>query len=151
MLKEKMLKLKQLRDQTGVSYNLCKKALDEAGDDIEKAKKILESWGAQNFQKKADRETKEGAIFSYVHHNKKIGVLVELLCETDFVARNEKFQGLGNDLAMQIASMNPKDLDEFLAQPYIKNQKKTIDVLIKDYVQKIGENLKIGRFIRYQI
>jgi len=144
-------KLKQLRDATGVSFNLCKKALDESNDDLEKAQKLLSQWGVEKAAGKMNRETKQGSLFSYVHHNKKIGVLFELLCETDFVAVNPDFQELGTMLAMQVASMNPQNKEELVTQPLIREPSKTVDVLIKEKILKIGENITIGRFIRYEI
>ncbi len=100
--------LKKLREETAVSLAQCKKALEEAGGDLNKAKELLRKWGEDLAEKKSQRETKEGIIGAYVHSNKKIGVLVEVLCETDFVARNEEFQKLAHDLAMHIAAMKPK-------------------------------------------
>lgn len=144
-------KLKQLREETGVSFNLCKKALEESKGDLTIAKKLLREWGAEKAAGKADRETKQGAVFSYIHHNKKVGVLLELLCETDFVAANEEFQQLGNSLAMQVASMNPTDKEQLLSQAFIKDQKTTIDNVIKEKILKIGENITIGRFERWEI
>lgn len=144
-------KLKQLREETGVSFSLCKKALDEAGNDIEKAKKLLNEWGIEKAASKGDRETKEGAVFSYVHHNKKIGVLVELLCETDFVAKNSDFEALGKHVAGQIAFLNPKDADELLKSESVREPGKTIDGLIKENILKIGENIILGRFTRFEI
>jgi len=143
--------LKQLRQQTGVSFTLCKKALEQSNDDIDKAKKILTKWGVEISLAKIQKATNEGSLFSYLHHNKKIGALLELLCETDFVAKNTDFQKLGQQLVMQIASMNPKNVKELLGQTYIKDLSKTIDNLIKEYILKIGENIKIGRFVRYEI
>ncbi|MFH0792342.1 MAG: elongation factor Ts, partial [bacterium] len=97
------------------------------------------------------RKTGEGAVFSYIHANGKIGVLVTLLCETDFVARNEQFKQLGRELAMHIAAMNPKDIPELISQSYVRDQDITIDFLIKDYIGKIGENICVGEFCRFEI
>lgn len=144
-------KLKQLREETGISYALCKKSLEDSGNDIEKAKKLLEGWGIEKAKSKANRETKQGSLFSYIHHNKKLGAFVEVLCETDFVATNEDFQTLGNDIAMHIASVHPESEAELLASLFIKDQSKTIDNLIKEYILKIGENIKIGKFVRFEI
>lgn len=141
--------LKSLREETGVSYSLCSKALTQAQGDIEAAKKLLSKWGVEKAESKASRETKQGAIFSYVHHNKKIASLVELLCETDFVAANADFQTLGADLAMHIASVNPSNADALLQSAFIREPSKTVETLIKEYILKIGENIKIGKFIRY--
>lgn len=143
--------LKKLRELTGVSFSLCKRALDQSGDDIDKAKKLLAGWGAEQIQGKLTRKTTAGAVFSYIHHNKKVGVLLELLCETDFVASNQEFQRLGADLTMQIASMNPKDENELLQKEYIKDPKITVQTMLKEHIFRIGENIKIGRFIRYEI
>lgn len=144
-------KLKQLRDETGISFSLCKKALDESDDNIEKAKELLQKWGIEKAESKSSRETKQGALFSYIHHNKKVGVMLELLCETDFVAANDEFQQLGNALAMQVASMKPEDKDELLKQPYVKDPKTTVENLIKEKILKIGENITIGRFQRWEM
>lgn len=105
-------KIKELREITGVSLSLCKKALEESNGDIEKAKEILRKWGEDLAEKKSSRKTSQGIIEAYIHSNKKIGVLVELRCETDFVARNQKFQELAHDLAMHIAAMKPKYIKE---------------------------------------
>ena len=142
-------KLKQLREQTGVSFSLCKKALEEEDNDLKKAIQLLSKWGHEKATAKSGRQTKEGAIFSYVHHNKKVGVLVELLCETDFVARNEDFLNLGKELVLQIASTNPQTVEELMDQEYIKDPSKKVDTLFKDLILKIGENIAVGRFIRY--
>lgn len=144
-------KLKQLREETGVSFSLCKKALEESDNDIEKAKKLLSKWGIERASGKAGRATHEGALFSYIHHNKKVGVLVELLCETDFVAANSDFQSLGKELALQIASVNPESVEELLKSEFIKDPTKTIDSLIRESILKIGENIAPGRFIRYSL
>src|SRR3990167_2936482 len=143
--------LKKLREETSVSFSLCKKALDQSDNDIEKAKKLLSTWGIEQTKSKLLRKTQQGALFSYIHHNKKIGVLLELLCETDFVAINSEFQQLGNTLAMQIASTNPRDVSSLLETPYIKEASKIIEVLIKECIFKIGENIKIGKFVRFEI
>lgn len=144
-------KLKQLRDETGISIALCKKALEESDNAIDKAKKLLEEWGIEKAKSKASRETKQGAVFSYIHHNKKIGALVEIFCETDFVATNDDFGTMGRDIAMHIASVSPENEKELLDSAFIKDPSKTIDNLIKEYILKIGENMKIGKFIRFEI
>ncbi|MBI4009111.1 elongation factor Ts [Candidatus Roizmanbacteria bacterium] len=144
-------KLKQLREETGISIALCKKALEESTNDITKAKKLLSSWGVEKVKDKMRKTTSQGAIFSYVHHNKKIASLVELMCETDFVAGNTQFQKLGQELAMQIASIPAKDGKELLEQEYIRDSAKKISDLIKDAVLKFAENIKVGRFIRWQL
>ena len=144
-------KLKQLREETGVSFSLCKKALEKTKNDLIKAKKVLNEWGASKAEEKAERATKEGGIFCYTHHNNKIASLVELQCETDFVSGNKEFQKLGKELAMQVASIKANNLEELLKQEYIREPDKKIDDLIKEAVLKFGENIKITRFIRWHV
>lgn len=144
-------KLKTLRADTGVSFSVCKKALEEAENDIEKAKKLMQKWGVEQASKKESRQTSQGAVFSYIHHNKKIGCIVELLCETDFVANNADFQNLGADIALHIAFANPENIEELQKSQFVKDESKTIDGLIKEHILKIGENIQIGRFTRYSI
>lgn len=117
--------LKQLREKTGVSIMLCKKALDEAKGNFEKAMKILERESLKTAVKKSERETKSGVIDAYIHSNKKVGVLIELRCETDFVAKNEFFQKLAHDLAMHIAASNPRFTKKELIPEEIKTELKT--------------------------
>ncbi|PIR13525.1 elongation factor Ts [Candidatus Falkowbacteria bacterium CG11_big_fil_rev_8_21_14_0_20_39_10] len=144
-------KLKQLRSKTQVSFSLCKKALEESDNDIEKSMKLLKKWGIEKAKKKADRETKAGGIFSYIHHNKKIASLIELQSETDFVSGNDDFKKLGSEIAMQAASVRSDNLDEFLIQDYIREPGKTIDSLVKDAILKFGENIKIARILRWEL
>jgi elongation factor Ts len=144
-------KLKELREKTGVSYALCLKALKEANNDIEKAEKLLTQWGAQKNVEKVNRKTANGGIFTYLHHNKQIASMIEILCETDFVSKNEIFQQLGHNIAMQIASLKPKDDKELLNQPFIKDQSKTVADLVNDAMLKFGENIKINRFIYWTV
>ncbi len=188
--------VKKLRELTGAGMLDCKKALEETGGDIEAAVELLRKKGIAKAAKKAGRETKEGLIHSYIHAGGRIGVLLELNCETDFVARNELFKELANELAMQIAAMRPKwvkredvpkeivekegeiareaalaegkpehiaekiaegKLEKFfkevclLEQPYIKDDKKTVEELIKEYIAKLGENIQVKRFCRYEL
>lgn len=151
MSQSQIEKIKKLRAETGVSVTLCKKALEESSDDLVGAKKILEKWGMEKSSTSSSKKTEEGAIFSYIHHNGKVGALVEVLCETDFVARNEEFQKLGHEIVMQISFLNPKNLDELLKSQYIRDQNKTLEIFIQDHILKIGENIKIGRFERYEL
>lgn len=143
--------IQTLRVQTGVGVMDCKKALVEAKDDFKKALEILKKKGVMKALKKAERTTSQGLITSYIHANGRIGVLIEVNCETDFVARNQIFGEFVHDLAMQIASMNPKDLKALEKQEFIKDP----DLTIKDYIvakiAQIGENIKIKRFIRYEL
>lgn len=143
--------VKNLRQKTGVSVIECRNALEEASGSEGEAIKILEKKGQERAIKKAQRETKQGLIEAYIHNNGKVGVLLKLHCETDFVARNEEFKSLTHDLAMHIAAMDPENLDELLSQPFIKDAGKTVKDIITDAVSKIGENIKIDKFVRYEI
>ncbi len=143
--------LKKIRNMTGASVDAIRKALEEADGEIERALKLLKDRGAMVAAKKASRQTGEGIISYYVHANSKVGVLVKLLCETDFVARTEQFKKLGHELAMHIAAMDPISINDLLSQTYIRDQDMTIDALIKDYIAKLGENIKIGEFCRFEI
>lgn len=156
--------IKTLREQTGVSVMQCKKALEEADEDFKKALALLKQQGAVIASKKADRALGSGVITSYVHSDNRIGVLLELLCETDFVARNKEFQTLADDLAMQVAAMRPQSVDgehrlsrksvesdgkALLDQQFIKDPATTVRQLIEQATQKFGEKVQIGRFVRY--
>ena len=143
--------IKNLRDETGVSVMQCKKALEEAGGDLEKAKIILRKISKQSADKKANRTLGAGIIASYIHNNSSVGAIVELLCETDFVARNEEFKVLAKDIAMHVTAMDPENLEELLNQEFIKNPEKIIKNLVEEAVQKFGERTEIGRFARFSI
>jgi len=143
--------LKTLRAQTGLSYNECLKALKESDNDLEKAKALLKKWGVTFAEKKSDREATEGGVFTYVHHNRKIGAMVELMCETDFVAKNEEFMALGADIAMQIASVAPTSREDLMASEFIKDSSVSIENHIKQFIFKLGENITIGRFERFSL
>ncbi|HAJ44467.1 MAG: Elongation factor Ts [Candidatus Azambacteria bacterium GW2011_GWE1_42_9] len=143
--------LKKIRTITGASIDAIREALEEAGGEVERALGLLKARGATVAAKKADRQTNDGSVFHYIHANHKIGVLVELFCETDFVARTEQFQELGHELAMHIAAMNPAGVEELLAQQYVRDSSQTIDELIKSGVAKFGENIQVGKFCRFEI
>jgi len=186
--------IKNLRERTGAGVVDVKKALDEAGDDEAKAIDILRLKGIAKAAKKSDRDAKEGVVVSYIHSNGRVGVLVKLLCETDFVARNEEFQELGRDIAMHVAALNPKylkpedvtgeeiarervfwmeevsgkpadiiekilagkekkfrDDQALLTQTFIKDGEKTVEALIAEKIQKIGENIQVGSFVRFEL
>lgn len=188
--------VKKLREETGIGILECKKAITEANNDFDKAVELLRKKGFEKAKSKASRETKQGSIGSYIHTNGKIGVLLELGCETDFVAKNEDFLGLMKDLTMQVAAMSPqyisaeripeeviekeKDiyreqmknsgkpdniiekivegkLKKFYSevclvnQAFFKDDKKTIEDLITEKIHKLGENIIVKRFIRYQV
>jgi elongation factor Ts len=143
--------IKQLRESTGARILDCQKALQEADGDLEKAKAIVEAKGLARVEKTQDRETKAGFIAAYVHNTGAIAAMVEVLCETDFVAQNEEFRQLAKDIAMQIIAMNPENLEELLAQDFVKDPEKTVDTMVKALSGKIGEKMEIRRFVRYQI
>jgi len=157
--------IKKLREEAGISLVECKKALQESGGDIEKAKEILRTWGKKVATEKAGREAKEGIVESYIHQNRKIGVLLQIHCESDFVAKSEEFQKLAKELCLQIAAMNPlflkkedvsketseKEEISLLSQPWIRDETKNIQSLINEYVAKLGENITIKKFVRFEI
>lgn len=143
--------IRKLRDQTGAPVIRVKKVLEEVKGDEKKAYDILQKEGFEKVAKREGRETGQGLVRSYIHHSNKVGSIVELLCETDFVARNELFEELAKNVAMQIASMNPKDVDELLDQEFIKDTTKKIGDLVKEVIAKTGENVKIGRIYRLEL
>ena len=187
--------IKSLRDKTQASLADCRKSLEEAGGDLGKAEELLRMRGKLIAEKKADRAANAGLIETYVHSNGRVGVLVELRCETDFVARNELFKELAHDLALQVAAMTPKyvALDEvpedaiakeranfekefsgsgkptdiikkivdgklaklfgeqsLLAQAFVKDPTRLVKDVITDVVGKLGENIRVERFVRYE-
>ncbi len=186
--------IKQLRERTGVGMMDCKKALEETNCDIEKAIEVLRKKGAAIAQKRSGNETSEGLVYAYIHPGSRIGVLLEINCETDFVARTEDMAKFASDIAMQIAAFRPvcvssENVDPeliekeknvyreqlkgkpaniidqiiegklekyyteicLLNQPFIKNDKITVSDMLKDLIAKMGESIKIKRFIRYEI
>jgi elongation factor Ts len=143
--------LKKLREETGISIADCRRALEENENDYDKALEWLRKHGIEKAEKKAERETMQGVIYSYIHGTGKVGAMVELLCETDFVARTDEFKKLANEIAMQVAAMNPKDVEELLKQEYIRDTSKTIGDLIKESIAKMGENTVCKRFIRMEL
>lgn len=140
----------RLREETGAGVMDCKKALDDAGGNIEKAKQLIFERGFVKAEKKGSRELKAAHLEAYIHSG-RIGVLLEMGCETDFVAKNEKFRELAHEVAMQIASMNPQTVEELLQQPFIKDTGITVSDRIAQAIATIGENIKIERFCRYEI
>lgn len=143
-----MDEIKKLREETGAGVMDAKRALEEANGDVKKAKAWIQVKGLERAEKKAERETVAGQVFSYVHHTGKVGALLHLKCETDFVARTEDFQHLGKELVMQVASMSPETTEEFLAQDYLRDPGKTIADLIKGVSGKVGENIQVDKFYR---
>lgn len=159
--------VKRLREETGAGVMDAKRALDRAEGDFERARTLLREEGIAAAAKRAHRATSEGVIESYIHANGRIGVLVEINSETDFVARTEQFRDLAHDVALQVAAMNPDtvsidDLPEdvpegeregraLLTQPFIKDSARTVQELVEDTISSTGENIRISRFIRYEI
>jgi elongation factor Ts len=141
--------IKELRDKTSISIGQCKKALEEAGGDMNKALEALKAQGAKIADKKSDRELHSGAVSAYIHSNGAMGAMVELHSETDFVSKNPDFRTLASDLAMHIAACDPQDLAELLVQPFIKDPSLTVDDLVKSHIQKFGERIEIIRFARF--
>jgi elongation factor Ts len=142
--------VKKLREETGAGIMECKRALQDAKGDVEEAKKIIEEKGLLKADKKSDRKTGSGVLESYIH-NGRVGVLLELRCETDFVARTEDFKNLAHDLAMHIAAMNPENVEALLAQPFVKDPSKNIGDVVKQSIAKLGENTVVERFMRYEL
>lgn len=138
--------VKELRDETGLSFDKIKKALDEADGDKAKALEVLAASAGAAAAKKSDRITGEGFIASYVHGTGKVGALVTLMCETDFVARNDDFKSLARDLAMHATAMRPADGAEMLAQPFVKDPSITVQDAINQAIQKLGENIQLRAF-----
>lgn len=143
--------LKQLRKETLAGIADCRKALEDANGDYEKAKKLIVERGLEKAAKKEGKETAVGIVESYVHSNNKVGVLVELHSETDFVARNEEFKKLAHELALQIAAMNPKTVDELLKSPNIRDPKIVMNDLVKQTIAKVGENITVAKFSRLEV
>ncbi|MEK7212324.1 MAG: translation elongation factor Ts [Patescibacteria group bacterium] len=142
--------IQKLRDITGAGVMECKRALVEAGNDLEKAKQLIHERGLVKVEKRAGRETGAGLVQSYIH-NERIGVLLDIRAETDFVVRSDPFRNLARELAMQIAAADPADVDAFLAQPYIRDESKTVDAIIKEVIARVGENIKVNKFHRIEL
>ncbi len=141
----------KLRKETNIPILECRQALEEASGDFNKAKEVLKERSKKIAAKKAGRASDQGIVEAYIHNDNKIGVLVEVSSETDFVAKNIEFRTFVHDIAMQIAATNPKDLKQLLASEFIKNLDLNIEEYLRSQIAKIGENIKIKRFIRYEI
>ncbi|MFZ5437582.1 MAG: translation elongation factor Ts [Patescibacteria group bacterium] len=146
-----MDEIKKLREETGARIMDCKKALEEAAGDYQKAIKIVEEKGLARAEKTADRETKAGYVASYVHNNGQVASLVEIVCETDFVAQNDEFRNMAREIAMHVTAMNPVDVTELLDQEFIRDASTTIAMMLKSLSGKIGEKMEIRRFVRYEV
>ncbi len=143
--------IKKLREKCGAGVMECRKALEESLGDEKKAMIWVKEKGAKIAEEKKERATKHGLIESYIHNGGKVVAVIELLCETDFVARNEEFKNLAHEIAMQVAAMNPKSVEELFRQEYIRDATKTIKDLLNETVGKIRENIKISRIARFEL
>lgn len=143
--------LKTLRDETQASVADCRRALEESNGNIEKAKEWLTKHGIEKAGKKEGRETKAGIVETYIHHNQTSGTTVVLTCETDFVARTDEFKNLAHEIAMEINALNPKDVKTLTELPYIRDEKKTVGDLVKEHIAKLGENIQIKEFKRFEV
>jgi len=158
--------VKKLRDLTGAGMLDCKKALEETGGELDKAKEILRQRGIAIAEKKAAQETRQGLVESYIHADGRLGALVELNCQTDFMARTDGFRALAHDLAMQVAATDPQHIAPeelpagsdgnpeelcLLAQPFIRDPSRSIQDLINDIIAKTGENIRVRRFARFHL
>jgi len=143
--------VQRLRTETGAGVMDCKRALEEADGDYEKAKALIAERGLAAAAKKAGREASEGAVAAYIHAGGRIGALVELASETDFVSRNAEFQKLAQELAMQVAAMAPADIDELLGQAYVRDASKTIKDLVSATAASTGENVHVRRIQRFAV
>lgn len=143
--------VKKLRAEMGLGIMEIKAALEEAEGDEKRAKEILKAKGFEKAKKRAEKETHQGIVATYTHSTGKIGVMVELLCETDFVAKNEEFIKLARDLCLQVAAMEPKNTEKLLEQEFIKDSTLKIKDLVTTLNAKFGENIKVGRIERFEI
>jgi elongation factor Ts len=158
--------IKELRERTGAGIMDCKRALQESNGDLAKAEEILRERGVASAAKKASRATNQGVVESYIHSGGRIGAIVEVNCETDFVARTPDFKELAHDLAMQVAAMSPLYVDDseipdgdevdpqqacILQQPFIKDPSQTVQDLVNEAISKLGENVRVRRFARFSL
>ena len=150
-MKIDVAQIKKLRQDSSASIADCRKALEETKGDYDKAIEWLKKHGIEKAEKKQERQTGEGLIEAYVHQNGKVGSLVEILCETDFVARTDDFKHLAHEIAMQVVALNPKDEAQLLKQEYIRDSSVTIEQLIKQTIAKLGENIVVKQIIRFEI
>lgn len=143
--------IKKLREITGAGIADCRKALEEAKGDEKKAVELLKSWGIDKAVSKSDRAVGAGLVETYIHSGGRVGSIVEVNCETDFVARTDEFKSLAHEIAMQVAAMDSKDVEELLKQEYIRDVSKTISDLVKEAIAKLGENIVVRRFMRFEL
>ena len=147
--------VKKIRIETGLGIMEIKKAVEEAKGDEKKTKEILMERGVKKAEKRSEKETKKGIVATYTHKSLydpgKVGCMVELLCETDFVSVNEEFLALSKDLCLQVAASDPKDAEELLEQDFIKDPSKKVKEMVLTLNNKFGENIKVGRIARFEI
>lgn len=147
----KIDQIKKLRAKTGAGIADCRRALEEAGGDFKKAQELVKSWGIDKAATKANRVVGAGLVETYIHAGGKVGSMVEIACETDFVARTDEFKTLAHEIAMQVAAMDPATVEELLKQEYIRDASKTVEQLVKETIAKVGENIVIRRFMRFEL
>jgi elongation factor Ts len=143
--------VQRLRSESGAGVMDCKRALEETGGDYAKALALIKERGIQSLAKRSEREAKEGVIASYIHSGGRIGALVELASETDFVSRGDEFQKLAQEIAMQVAAMNPASVEELLEQTYIRDASKTIKELVTAVATSTKENVHVRRIQRFAL
>ena len=143
--------LKKLRAETSASISDCRSALEQSDNDYAKALAWLKKRGLEKAEKKSDRETHQGLVQAYIHNGGKVGALIVLQCETDFVARTEEFQELAKEIGMQVSAMDPESVEELLKQEYIRDSSQTVGDLIKSTIGKLGENITLRDFKRFAI
>jgi elongation factor Ts len=143
--------IKQLRDETGAGIMDVKNALTTANGDVKLAKEELHKKGLARAEKRADREANEGLVYSYIHNGSKIGSMVMLTCETDFVAKTEDFARVAKEIALQVSSEEIKDLETLLNSPYMRDESKKISDLIAELSAKTGEKVELKNFVRFAI
>jgi elongation factor Ts len=156
MTKERNMKItaeqiKKFREATGGGVMDCKRALEETNGDEKKATALLNKWGIEKSEKKKDRTTSAGVIDTYTHAGSKVGVIIEVQCETDFVARTDDFKKLVHELCLQISAMKPKDVKALFKQEYIRDGSLTVESLVKLTIGKLGENIVVARFERFEL
>ncbi|OGY21232.1 MAG: translation elongation factor Ts [Candidatus Woykebacteria bacterium GWB1_45_5] len=143
--------IKNLREETGAPVMEVRRALLESNGDEVSAKEILKEKGLEEAAKRAERQTAQGLVETYVHGDGKIGAMVHVACETDFVARTDEFKNLAHEIAMQVASMNPHSVEELLEQEYIRDSERKVKELVSEVAAKTGENIKVQRIARFEL
>jgi elongation factor Ts len=143
--------VQRLRAETSAGVMDCKRALEDAQGDFEKAKGLLKERGLASVKKKSGREAKEGTVASYIHAGGRVGAIVEIASETDFVSRSPEFQKLAQEVAMHVAAMDPKDVEELLGQDYIRDASKKVNDLVTTLAASVGENVSVRRFQRFAL